>query len=481
MNVKEHFDVIVVGSDLAPLLCAALLCKRGFRVLVVGGDDRPQLPVPAVTGQLDSPVARRILTELGIAQVVRRKERAIDPHLQIVTPGARISVAPDPDSVLEEFTRELPAERESARLFYTRLAESLESIDEVLGSGLSIPPRGFIEKQRVRRMLAGTEFGYDGLGGRLLGPLSGAPGLRACVFSHVVPSSRLHRTCIAPVHAALLHGRAVRRQVALEDGMAGLNELLAHRISHSRGETKLGDRVEHVEVQKGRVVHVKLHGHESATGCDFLVCGTETSAFAGLLATDGRPMDDNPLVGSGPATAAHLATMKLVVRPEVFPEPMAPLVNVIFDEAAPPFESNLAVLERGRGDEESCELWVTFLLDHERLVRDPRYVSEVARRLVSRLSRVIPFLPDFLIDVEEPEADPRRLPAVYTPSAPGPWSCCAVDYRTRIPNLVVCSAQVVPGFGSEGEWMAAWGAAGLIASRDPSKAKFRSRTQRWSI
>jgi phytoene dehydrogenase-like protein len=490
--VKEHFDVIVVGADLAPLLAAALLCKRGFRVLVVGAGEPAADRVPAVTGELESPVARRVLSELGIAQIVKRKEQAIDPLFQIVTPGCRISVPADAQRLLSEFAREMPREKEAARMFYADLDEALGSIDSVLDSGAALPPRGFIERQRVRRMLSSTPFGLDGLGGRLLEALADAPHLRSCVYAHVVPSSRLDRRQIAPVHAALLHGRAVRRQVALEGGLRALREILLQRITTSRGEAKLQDRLEEVVVRGGRVVQVKLAGQESATGCDFLVAGVEMSSIAPLLRQDGRRVEESPVPGGDLHATGYRATMRLVLRDDVFPEPLARLVHVLFDESGPPVGSNLAVLERGAMDEDAGALWVSFIVDGESARGDPRAIDEVASAVRRRLRRVVPFIDGSIREVrgpldgvrpEELEMGPepmlaRHLEPVYRSPDPGPWGACGLGYTSRIRNLLVCSRQVLPGLGAEGPWMAAWGASGLIARRDPSKARWKSRMKR---
>lgn len=497
MIVKEHFDVIVVGTDLAPLLCAALLCKRGFRVLVVGTGKPFETPLSTITGQLDSPVARRILSELGISQLVRRRTRAVDPLMQIVTPRARVGIHGERSRLLDEFTRELPGEREQIRIFYERLPEALRSIDAVLDSGIAIPARGFIEKQRLKHQLRSTEFGTDGLGGRLLASLSDAPGLRSCIFAQIVPSSLLHRTQIAPVHAALLHGRAVERQVALKGGLGGLREMLVGRIEKSRGETKLGDRIEFVDVQRGRVQHVKLLGHDSATGCDFLVSGVSARAMNRLLTTEGRRLDVDTVAQKDLRTVAHLVPLRLRVENEVFPQPMADLVHVIFDEREPPAGANLVVLERVLEDPEagSSDLWVSFLLDHDRLLSSADYARQMSHEVRARLRSVVPFLDDFILDIHDPtdglrlagaDSEPeeelaRVLPPVYRTSRPGPWSACGLDYRTDLKNLFICSREVLPGLGAEGSWLAAWGAAGLITSMDPAKMKFGSRPSRWSF
>lgn len=490
MIVKEHYDVIVVGTDLAPLLCAALLCKRGFRVLVVGDGSPEPEPLTGVICEIDSPVARRVLAELGIQQVVRRMEQALDPRFQMVTPGVRLDVHADHERLMASVAREIPAEAAAAKAFYEAVYAGLESVDRVLAREVAIPPRGFIEKQRLRRLLSSTPFGQDGLGGRLLDALASAPGLRTCLLAHIVPRSRLERGQIVPVHAALLHGRAVRSQVLLRDGLAGLKDLLRKRVSNTRGEARTEERIEEIEIDGGRVVHVRLAGHESATGCDTLVSGVRLGWLAGLVRQDGSRIDGRALGMHGLEMVAHRATIGFVLRDEAFPEPMARLVHVIFDENEPPFEANLAVLERLSGsDEGTSGLGVSFLVGHARLLEDPSCLRAVAAEVKRRLRRVVPFLEGFVIDErpvpdlgppsgsdEDPsEAIARVLPALYRTSSPGPWGACGVGFTTRIPNVVVCSAEVLPGFGDEGQWIAAWGAAGLVASRDRSRTRWKSR------
>jgi len=274
--------------------------------------------------------------------------------------------------------------------------------------------------------------------------------------------------------------------------MRALAEILLHRITTSRGEAKLDDRLEEVVVRGGRVSQVKLAGQQSATGCDFLVAGVEMSAIVPLLRQDGRRLEESPVPGGGLDTTAYLATMRLVLDADVFPEPMARLVHVLFDEGRPPLDENLAVLERGPAGPGQEGLWVSFLVDGERARRDPRSVDEVAARVRRGLRRVVPFIDGSVRDVrgpldgvrpEEDEQGParalaRHLEPVYRSPDPGPWGACGLGYASRIRNLIVCSRQVLPGLGAEGSWMAAWGASGLIARRDPGKARWQSRMRR---
>src|SRR5437879_2254678 len=98
---RTHYDVIDVGWRLTGLVGAALLAKRGFRVLVLAHED--PLPSYEITtaegGTLDlprtpfnflatrSPIARRIFAELAIHQPFRRVSESFDPAFQIALPG----------------------------------------------------------------------------------------------------------------------------------------------------------------------------------------------------------------------------------------------------------------------------------------------------------------------------------------------------------------------------------------------------------
>ncbi len=494
MIVKEHYDVVVVGAGLAPAACAALLCKRGFRVLVVGGGEPREGPSRSVTAELDSPVARRILTELGIAQVVRRKEQPVDPLFQVVTPWCRIGFPADPDRLAAEFAREMPAERAAAAAFYQELPGDLDSIDVATGSGGVIPPRGFIERQRLKRTLAATRFGWDGRGSRLLEPLESSPRLGACVMAQVVPWSRLERGQIAPAHVALGHGRAIRRMVAIEGGLDEIRRVLLGRVENSRGESKPEDRVEWIEVQRGRAVWVKLVGHESAVGCDQVVCGVEATSFERLLREDGRPPAGGLLHAGDLEVAGHIATLVLVVRGEIFPDPMARLVYALLDGDAPRPGPGLVVLETGPGPAAgTAYLLASFHVAHGRVVEDRGYLAGDAQEVRRKLDTVIPFLEEFveeerpiaaIREIEEaaasgeehPSAAARRcLPPVYRAHDPGPLGACGLHYETRLRNVFLCSHEVLPGLGPEGAWNAAWGAARLLADRDPGKSRWRSR------
>ena len=81
----NFYDVVVCGGETSGLVAAALLARRGFRVLVVG--DEPEQAAfdaggtalsraPALLPPLDDPQAARVFKELDCVAVVKRRALA---------------------------------------------------------------------------------------------------------------------------------------------------------------------------------------------------------------------------------------------------------------------------------------------------------------------------------------------------------------------------------------------------------------------
>ena len=71
MGTAEHYDVVIIGRDLAGLLAAALLARRGRRVRVIFPDAPPDpVPRPPLFG-LQAPVVQRGLDALGLVHATR--------------------------------------------------------------------------------------------------------------------------------------------------------------------------------------------------------------------------------------------------------------------------------------------------------------------------------------------------------------------------------------------------------------------------
>src|SRR5262245_2413417 len=124
---KSHFDVIVVGGGLGALATGALLARRGFRVAWLAHDARPNtyayrgatlLRGPAAIPFAETPAFKRVLAELALGPLVRRRLAVPEPLFQVALPGHRIDVRAGSDALLAELAREFPEVRRPVEEFY---------------------------------------------------------------------------------------------------------------------------------------------------------------------------------------------------------------------------------------------------------------------------------------------------------------------------------------------------------------------------
>lgn len=100
---SNTYDLIVLGDDLASLVCATLCARRGMRTLVLGSE-RParyalgphKLPIePVVWPMVTGSAGERILKELHGEMALRRKLREPRIAAQWVAPDFRIDLGTD--------------------------------------------------------------------------------------------------------------------------------------------------------------------------------------------------------------------------------------------------------------------------------------------------------------------------------------------------------------------------------------------------
>ncbi len=109
----SFYDVVVLGNDLAATVGGAVLAHRGFSVLVAGvpAEERysigpyslPRAPLSFVG--IEGPTLKRIVAELNLVQLLRRRLEPNRPAYQLLLPDHRLDVGDDPG---REILRELP-------------------------------------------------------------------------------------------------------------------------------------------------------------------------------------------------------------------------------------------------------------------------------------------------------------------------------------------------------------------------------------
>ena len=191
----SFYDVVVLGTQLEPLVCAALLAREGLRVLVLGqGASEPSYTLDGVTVEpygltltgTQSPVIQHTLELLALRQDVRHRTAARTQVLQLLLPEHRIDVFPETDRWLEEVQRELPGVRRQAADISRTLREVAAELDLLVSRGLTWPPETFIERQQFAFTASAQRYDRQGQGWTSWNQLAPQHPLRSA-FEAVLP------------------------------------------------------------------------------------------------------------------------------------------------------------------------------------------------------------------------------------------------------------------------------------------------------
>ncbi|MCA1665798.1 MAG: hypothetical protein LC659_16270, partial [Myxococcales bacterium] len=137
----SFYDVVVLGSDLAATVGGAVLAHRGFRVLMagvpveerytIGPYSLPRAPLAFVG--IEAPTLKRIVGELNLVQLLRRRLEPNRPAYQLILPDHRIDVG---DDLGRELQREMPDAAAPFEAAAARAAEVSAAIEGILSQDL---------------------------------------------------------------------------------------------------------------------------------------------------------------------------------------------------------------------------------------------------------------------------------------------------------------------------------------------------------
>lgn len=499
---RNFYDVIVIGTQLGPLLSAALLSRRGFRVLVIAHDDLPWTYTwkehvlrqePFLFSAADSPAVRRVLSELSLTQVFRRRTAPFDPFYQVVLPRHRIDFTHDKEGFKREIEREFPTAHRAIDTFYTIVDRCNQELDKLIGTEkLTLPPESFFEKRELSRAEVHNPFSKTRGPVPLFGDLPENHPFRVAVLGQVRWASDQDFEGVSPLHVVRLHASWAKGTLAIEGGLAGLKELVLERISTHSGEVRQDLSANSIIFKRGRVAGVRMVGHEEITGCNFVVYGADSHRLKKMIKGEelGRKLTTR-LSQVRPAYARY--TVNLLVDSLVMPEGMARNLLYIPDPNAPLAEDNLLRIEAcGSASDDVRVICVGALLPADR-IDNRNYLEGMREKVVERVRWLVPFLDKHLVAVDSPHdtlrlydvhnhgevpvgekwrRSPDRMPTTCHVDPPGPLGFTGLNHRTGLKNLILACRQVVPGLGIEGEFLTALGAARIISKSDRRKRKF---------
>ena len=480
---SNSYDLVVLGDDLAALVCATLCARRGLRTLVLG-DDRParytlgphKLPIdPVMWPTLPGSAADRVLKELHAELALRRKLREPKIAAQIVTPDVRIDLGAD--RLVGELEREVGKDAAAAWVtLWDRGSELARSLDPMLGSEHAFPGVGFFERREIaklaERACADANAWWT--------DTQTTSAATFAIWRHLAAIALRH-----PNAGALAIARAVDAwrtgPSSLRGDGDGLRDLLVEKLTTAGGEVRAG-KVAEMDVSWGKISSLTLaNGDELGAGQ--VVASRPPAELAELLGK--KAPKRLAELAAGMTIVGYRYTLNIVIDEAGLPEHMAPTVAVIAAPEKDPSGDAAFSIHLGEADDTGRVIaTIAAVLQSDGPLDADRTISTcmtLRAGLWKRLGEVMPFFERHLVLAHSPfEATPpqvpggrgsydvpRNLPLAMTPVWAATAPANAVDqatggtltYMTGLKNLTLTGEQVLPSLGLEGALASGWSAA----------------------
>lgn len=466
MQVKDTYDLIVIGDQLSGLFLAAGAAQAGQKVLVLEESSVPTVSyeVPSgrflgdfgaepLIGLMEGSKADGFLRSLGLYQNIEDLFPFHEPPLQLAGKGFRLDVPSDPSLFSEELKREFPEKAEAIRKLLTG----------------AVPQTGSFAKA-VADVGLPVEWELFGWMQTALYGSIGSENLSYPAYKEV----------------AAMASRSVRYPFG---GRSALKERLLSRISVFGGSMKRLTRVEEIVFERGRLAGVLLSSYEGFVKSQLVVGAMGAKTFFDLIPKEVRSKKLSDAVASIQPRFWRLSFTLLV--PEVsLPEGMGTHVAQVGEGDF----LQLQIFSKdvyGGIPAKHKALVVRTMVPYESATLSERLISRHIKKSMAKLEELIPFLKESAIvispDPTTLSTDPAylryyRYPGLdFIPPSMLVFEAGlsgAIDQREfldwssfGLPGLALCSRDVYPLFGTTGEVLAAMDFLAVMKKRRERPAR----------
>ena len=491
---SNTYDLVVIGDDLAALVCATLCARRGMRTLVLG-DERParyalgphKLPVDPIAWPIGagSP-ADRVLKELHAEMALRRKLREPKIPAQLVAADLRIDVGTD--RLAGELARELGDDGEAWLERWQQASDVARQLDPLMTGEHAFPGIGFFERREVARIAEATAAAADAW-------WRGAEGQpHAALWRHLAAVALRHPS---PPPAAIARALDTWRSgpPALRGDGDAVRELLVEKLTTAGGELRAGAIAE-ASVSWSKIASLTLASGDEI-GCGQVVASRTAEAMATLLGKKaGKRLAE---LAERIKLVGYRYTLNIVVDVAGIPEHMAPTVAFVAAPDKDPAGDAAFSIHLGESDDTGrvVATVAAVLAAPDGPLEPDRLMSKcMALRagIWKRIGDVMPFFERHLVLAHSPfEAAPpqvpggrgsydvpRNLPLPLPPIWQGTddelLSATAglggMPYVTGLKNLTLTGDQILPSLGTEGAIAAGWSAAKIACALGGKKKDY---------
>lgn len=472
---RHVYDAIIFGGQLGGALCAALLAKRGHRVLLVEHDGLgagyehegfllPFAPfiVPALRSM---PAAEEAFTELGLTTTVQRTVRLHQPDLQLILPRHRMDLFHEEPRRLTELRRELGDTGASVAQALTQTAAAHEATDAFFKATEPLPPEGFMERWRFKGRV------------KALPALEAPPPLTGeDPASHLLRGLTPFVTYVdAPTAAACSRplSQALQAPGRLAQGREGLRELLLKRLTELGGDLLPQSQsvVEALSFEGSTLVGVQVLKSENLYRAPALVAATDAGALRRLLPEKRRHRDLAELLDVS-SIKRFLLAVNWVLPAQALPRGMGELLLMDTDAELGPLLIQVGPTRRVSGEKDEDALRTVcagaFVPATARELGE-EHLRELVSKMEARLEALMPFAKEQALARSSPHLHagnvrgsrlmPHPLYGMETEMLIG---VTGLPVQTPVKNLYLASREVLPGLGLEGELLAGIRAAALV-------------------
>jgi hypothetical protein len=439
-GARRVYDTIVIGPDVGGAAAAALVARRGLRVLLLPlapvasarESDGWLLPAahPMVPPLRQLSGASAAIDELGLGQDLVRQAAPTAGAFQLLGEKLRLSLPAEPARRKAELGRELsPAQVQEAEAGLDALERLGRAWDPFLAEPPPYPARGFFERRKLRRMLPEAPELPTGLVGEALAAV--AP-FAAQLIGESAPEATAREA------AALL-----RAPLRLWGGAAQIAELLREKALGA-GAEQLPDLPTQLVLERRGVI-VTVGGAEVRASSVVLACDAGTVRS---LCEKGGRTERNLAEEADLPEVQHVALFHFVVRGEGLPLALEEAALLLGQETGPLVISALPA-RRAKG-EAAGERLLTVARVVGPAERDGTALQDAVRRA---LEPVLPFFERHILHQQADLVPPVPHPLFQPRNDGSPVGLRPVSEAHD--RALFASALTYPGFGLEGQLIAA--------------------------
>lgn len=398
--MDNHYDVVVCGPDPSGLVAAALLGRRGYRVLHVGLDAVPATFVagthrlasgPGVLPPLDGAPATRVLRELNHLAVVRRRAAPSQPGLLAFVGGQRVPLDRAAGTPEGGLAAAWPADAEAVLAAVARMQKEAERLEPLLAAEIALPPGSFWDRREVARVARLLPEGARDL-------CAGVPAehpFRALVAAVGAFDTDFGPQDLGTLPPARAFTNALRGHHGLPGGTPAVQALFREKLATSSGDLREGSAVAELHERRGRVVAVRLFPRDDLVGLDALIWAGPASALLALFG-DAPPRRLREVVVAMRPACYRYVLSGLCDR-AALPVGFGPRTLSIASLTRPALEDNAILLTVEGNAPGPIPFWVECLVPAPAVASGPGYLTLVRSRVREHLRSLLPDLDQHLI------------------------------------------------------------------------------------